>query len=74
MQWSTAISLSMFVVVNGRFLKRLFVVLVCDPARGLCFENKRLVYQRSEGNTLKAEHVFKKFIILWKMFVPVDGE
>ena len=32
----------MFCVVNGRFVKRLFVVLVCDPAEPF-FENKRLV-------------------------------
>ena len=34
MQRSIAISHSMFCVVNGRFVKRLFVVFVCDPARG----------------------------------------
>ena len=33
----------MFCFAIGRFVKRLFVVLVCDPAEGLCFENKRLV-------------------------------
>ncbi len=32
----------MFCVVNGRFVKRLFVVLVCDLAESF-FENKRLV-------------------------------
>ena len=33
----------MFRIVNGRFVKRLFVVLVCDLAGGVCFENKRSV-------------------------------
>ena len=33
----------MFCVVIGRFVQRLFVVFVCDPAGGLFFENKRLV-------------------------------
>ena len=33
----------MFCVVNGRFVQRLFVVFVCDPAGGLFFENKSLV-------------------------------
>ena len=44
MQRSIAISRSMFCAAIGRFVQRLFVVFVCDPAQGLFLEIDGLLF------------------------------
>ena len=57
----------MFCVVNGRFVKRLFVVLVCDLAGAFFFENKRLVVFVCVA--LRAASILKNRIFLYSINV-----